>query len=422
MSSRAWIAALIATALIAATGSYFFASHRMRTEAETSAPVSDREVLYWHDPMRPDVKFDKPGKSPFMDMQLVPVYANEVESSAVRIDPAAKQNLGIRIARVERRAIPVSLHAVGTIAFDERQTALVQSRVEGYIDRLYVKAPLEHVRQGQPIAEVVAPGWLAAEQEYLALLDVDSAQVRPIRDAARERLKVLGVPDATIREIERERKVKSTTTLTSPGTGVVSELNVREGAAVAAGAPIARISGLATVWVNAQIPEAEVAALTKAADVVATVTAWPGERFQGKVLGILPDVSEQTRTLTVRVALDNPDEKLAPGMFASLSFESDTDNKQLWVPSEAVIRTGRRDVVIVAGERGGFDPVNVEVGAERNGFIAINAGLEAGQSIVLSGQFLIDSEASLRSALDRLSPSSEAPNSAHTHSEGAHAP
>lgn len=422
MSSRAWIVALIATAIIAATGSYFFAIQRTSTKTADGSSVDARKVLYWHDPMHPDVRFEKPGKSPYMDMQLVPVYADEGDSSAVRIDSAAKQNLGIRLGRVEQRSLPNSLHAVGTIAFDETHTSLVQSRVEGYIDRLYVKAPLEHVRQGQPIAEVVAPGWLAAEQEYLALLDAKSSQVEQIRDAARERLEVLGVPDATIRQIERDRKVKPTTTLAAPQDGVVAELNVREGAAVAAGAPIARINGLATVWVNAQVPEAEVAALTKGAHVVATLTAWPGERFGGKVLGILPDVSEQTRTLTVRVALDNPDEKLAPGMFASLSFQSDTGDEQLWVPSEAVIRTGRRDVVIVAGEGGGFDPVNVETGAERNGFTAINAGLEAGQPIVLSGQFLIDSEASLRSALDRLSTSSAPPGSAHTHSEGAHTP
>jgi Cu(I)/Ag(I) efflux system membrane fusion protein len=410
MNARVWIVALIVTAVLAGATGFFIASRRSSANPAypTAVPQTQRRVLYWHDPMRPDVKFDKPGKSPFMDMDLVPVYADEESSAAVRIDPALRQSLGIRLGHVEQRSLATSLRVVGTVALDERQTAVVQSRVEGYIEHLYVKAALEHVRRNQPIADIVAPDWLAAEREYLALLDTKSSPTEQIRDAARERLKVLGIPQATILEIERSRKVKANTTLTAPLDGVVSGLSVREGSTVAAGAPIARINGLSIVWVNAQVPEGDIAGLKPGGHVVATAAAWPSQRFDGEVLAILPEVNEKTRTLSVRIAVRNAAEKLVPGMFAAVTWENQPEQNQLWVPTEAVIRTGRRNVVIVAREQGGFDPVNVELGAEREGFSAITAGLEAGQSVVLSGQFLIDSEASLRSALDRL--------------HGAHAP
>jgi Cu(I)/Ag(I) efflux system membrane fusion protein len=404
MKARVWIVALVATAVLAAATRFFVENRQSSADPArlTATPQTKRRVLYWHDPMRPDVRFDKPGKSPFMDMDLVPVYADEESSTAVRIDPALRQNLGIRLGRVEQRALAASLRVVGTVAFDERQTAVVQSRVQGYIEHLYVKAALERVRRNQPIADIVAPDWLAAEQEYLALLDTKSSLTEQIRDAARERLKVLGIPEATILDIERSRKVKANTTLTAPLDGVVSDLSVREGSTVAAGAPIARINGLSIVWVNAQVPEGDVAGLKPGGHVVVTAAAWPSQRFDGEVLAILPEVNEKTRTLSVRIAVRNVAEKLVPGMFAKITMENQPEQNQLWVPTEAVIRTGRRNVVIVAREQGGFDPVNVELGAEREGFCAITAGLEAGQSVVLSGQFLIDSEASLRSALDRL--------------------
>jgi Cu(I)/Ag(I) efflux system membrane fusion protein len=279
--------------------------------------------------------------------------------------------------------------------------------VEGYVAKLYIKAALENVQKGQPIAALVAPAWLAAEQEYLALLDGQSSQLAEIRNAARERLRVLGIPEETIAQIERERRTQTTSTLRAPMDGVVSELNVREGAALVAGVPIARINGLSSVWVNAEIPESDVSALSSGAEVTASTTAWPGEQFKGHVLGILPQVNEQTRTLAVRISVENPERKLSPGMFATLTFENASTSPELWVPTEALIRTGKRNVVIVARDDGGFAPVNVELGHEREGFTAITSGLEDGQSVVLSGQFLIDSEASLRSALTRLTDSPE---------------
>jgi Cu(I)/Ag(I) efflux system membrane fusion protein len=338
-----------------------------------------------------------------MDMQLVPVYAGEAgEVSAVQVSPNAMQNLGIRLGKVEKISLSTRLRAVGNVAFDERLLQLVLSRVDGFVTALHVKAPLVLVQRGQPLAEILAPQWVEAEQEYLALLDASSSRAQAMRDAARQRLVVLGVPEPTIRAVETTRKTSASTTMAAPIEGIVTELGVREGASFMSGASLFRINGLKTVWVNAQIPEAKVSSVPVGSMVEATATAWPGTPFKGEVIALLPQVDAMTRTLTARIALDNPGNKLSPGMFVTLDFTGQASEPQLVVPSEALIATGERTVVIAAREDGGFDVVNVKTGAEQDGRTAILSGLAEGQSIVVSGQFLIDSEASLRSTVNRL--------------------
>jgi Cu(I)/Ag(I) efflux system membrane fusion protein len=312
------------------------------------------------------------------------------------------QNLGIRLGKVERATFESAITAVGSVAYDENLLAVVPARVEGYVTRLLVRAPLEHVHRGQPLAEIQAPAWLEAQQEYLALLDAQSDAARALRDAARERLRVLGVPEATIARIESERRTNATTAITAPIDGVVSELGVREGSAFMPGAPLFRINGLSTVWVNARIPEANVSLAATGSKVKATATAWPGESFDGTVVALLPEVDPQTRTLTARARLANPDRRLAPGMFVTLKLAAAESPSRLVVPSEAVIVTGRRTVVIVAKVGGSFGVADVTIGPENGGRTVILDGLDEGQSIVLSGQFLIDSEASLESTVSRL--------------------
>jgi Cu(I)/Ag(I) efflux system membrane fusion protein len=401
------IAAMIIVLLGGAAGGYWLADRS--APAEETGGTKARKILYWHDPMVPGVKFDKPGKSPFMDMELVPVYADEAGAGAdVRVSPTVTQNLAIRLGTAERATLQAHLKAVGSVAFDERLLALVQARVEGYVTKLRVKTPLERVRRGQPLADVVAPEWLAAQEEYLALLGAQSQRGQSIRDAARQRLVVLGVPEATIRALEAERRANATITLYAPIDGVITDLAVREGATFMAGAPLFRINGLATVWVNAQVPEAQVSMIPIGSTVEARATAWPATTFEGRVAALLPEVDAETRTLPVRIVIDNAQAKLVPGMFVSLDFVGQAGEPQLVVPSEAVIMTGERNAVIVAREGGGFDVAEVTVGAEVGDRTAILSGLEEGQSIVLSGQFLIDSEANLKSAMARLSAGDEA--------------
>lgn len=421
------VVAGIALLALGAGGGYWWA-HRAMSAAgmtETTDPANaaasasgatssrDRKILYWHDPMVPNVKFDKPGKSPFMDMQLVPVYADDGGGGGdVRVSANVVQNLGIRLGKVERATLPARLQAVGSVVFDERLLELVQPRVEGYVTRLHVKAPLERVRRGQPLAAILAPQWVEAEQEYLALLDARSPSAQSIREAARQRLVVLGVPEATIRAVETTRATHASTTVFAPIDGTVTELGVREGAAFMPGATLFRINGLATVWVNAQIPEAQVSFIPTGSTVEARATAWPGTIFTGRVIALLPQVDPETRTLTARVALENPDDKLSPGMYVSLGFTGPAGEPQLLVPSEAVITTGERSVVIVAREGGAFDVVDVTVGTEQEGRSTILSGLDEGESVVVSGQFLIDSEASLRSTVNRLDAAAPAANAA----------
>jgi Cu(I)/Ag(I) efflux system membrane fusion protein len=407
------IAVAVTILSVGVAGGYWFAQQRMRSAAHETSPTSgtqgERRILYWHDPMVPSARFDKPGKSPFMDMQLVPVYADEQGGAAVKVSPVVTQNLGIRLGTVEKAKLQPKLAAVGSVAFDERLLQVVQARVEGYVTRLHVKAPLERVRRGQPLADIVAPAWLEAQEEYLALLDARSGRGRSIRDAARQRLTVLGVPESTIRDLDKHRKTDATATLVAPIDGVVADLAVREGAAFMPGAALFRINGLETVWVNAAVPEAQVSMIPLGSQATAHATAWPGIAFEGRVAALLPDVDLQTRTLPVRVIVDNPQFKLSPGMFVSLELEGRDEQERLVVPSEAVIMTGERNVVIVARQGGGFDVAAVTLGSEVAGRTEILSGLEAGQPIVLSGQFLIDSEASLKSAVSRLSTADSTP-------------
>lgn len=395
--------------IVGASGGYWIAQRETEPADTGVAAQGERKVLYWHDPMAPSTRFDKPGKSPFMDMQLVPVYADEQGGAAVSVSSVVTQNLGIRLGVVEKAVLQPKLPAVGSVAFDERLLELVQARVEGYVTRLHVKAPLERVRRGQPLADIVAPVWLEAQEEYVALLDAESGRGQAIRDAARQRLIVLGIPESTIRELDAQRKTNASATLTAPIEGVVTELAVREGAAFMPGAALFRINGLKTVWVNAQVPEAQVSLIPMGSSVTAHATAWPGVVFKGRVAALLPEVDPQTRTLSVRIVIDNAEFKLAPGMFVSLDFEGKADQEQLVVPSEAIIMTGERNAVVVARAGGGFDIADVTVGTEAEGKTAILSGLEEGQAIVLSGQFLIDSEASLKSTVSRLSTAAGPP-------------
>jgi len=265
-----------------------------------------------------------------------------------------------------------------------------------------VRAALERVHRGQPLADIVAPEWRAALEEYAALRDAGAERTREIRAATRERLSTLGVPDAAIAAVDAGHEPGTALTIYSPADGVVAELGVREGSAFSSGATLFRINGLASVWVTAQVPEAQVSLVPVQGAVTAHATAWPAVDFHGRVLALLPDVDAQTRTLPVRIQIENRDGRLAPGMFVTLDLAPAQATSQLVIPSEAVIVTGERTAVIVARSDGGYEVANVRIGTESAGKTVVTAGLSEGQSVVLSGQFLIDSEASLKSAVSRL--------------------
>ena len=383
-----------------------------KREANGVDPGTGRKVLYWQDPMVPGQRFDKPGKSPYMDMPLVPVYADSSSGAqGVAIDPRVRQNLGVRTAMVEAGVLASTLEAVGSVAYNERDVAVVQARANGYLERLYVRAPLDPVRKGQALAELYVPDWVAVQEEYLAVRRIaasGAADLSGLVDGARQRMRLAGMDEGQIQAVEAGGKVRPRLTIFAPIGGVVGELMAREGMTVMTGAPLFRLNGLSTVWVNAEVPESAAAQVRPGNAVEARASALPGEMFKGKVSAILPEVNPATRTLKARIELANPGGRLVPGMFATVGFTPAPGRDVLLVPTEAVIQTGTRSVVIVGQDDGRFEPVDVEIGREAGGRTEIRKGLRAGQRVVTSGQFLIDSEASLRASGTRMSPGGEA--------------
>ena len=366
-------------------------------------PAVGKKILYYHDPMVPASKFDKPAKSPFMDMMLVPVYADsDGDRGKVSVSSRIQQNLGVRTTEVVEGTLSPQLSAVGSIAFNERDQATVQARATGYVERLLVRATLDRVGKGQALAELYIPEWIAAQEEFLSVRRMQGTDLAALVDGARQRMRLVGMSDEQIRQVETSGKTQTRITVTAPIAGVVVELMAREGMTVTPGATLFRISGLSTVWANAEVPESQAALVRPGAKVQARTPAVPGVTFDGKVQAILPEVNAATRTLKARLELANPGGRLVPGMFVQMQFTDKRSDKVLLVPTEAVIQTGRRSVVILAEENGRFRPVDVEAGIESAGQTEIKRGLQAGQRVVVSSQFLIDSEASLKGVESRL--------------------
>ncbi|WP_313086259.1 efflux RND transporter periplasmic adaptor subunit [Pseudomonas sp.] len=361
--------------------------------ALAQAPDDDKEVLYWYDPMVPQQKFDKPGKSPFMDMDLVPRYADErSDGASMSIDPSVTQNLGMRLVTATRESLSQALEATGALQFDGRDVAVVQARAGGYVERVYDHAPEDVIEKGAPLADLLIPQWAAAQEEFLALRAIGEPQLLA---AARQRLRLAGMPSDAIAQLERTGQARPIWTVTSPIGGVLNSLDVRDGMTVPAGASLARINGLKHVWLEVAVPEAQVSSLAQGQTVTARLPAFAGETLEGSIQAVLPQANLDSRTVRVRVELPNPQGRLRPGMTADVTLNRDVENA-LVIPSEAVIRTGKRALVMLAEDEGRYRPVVIRTGREFDEKTEVLEGLQAGQKIVASGQFLLDSEASLR--------------------------
>ena len=400
---RIALASVALLALVAAGGIGYLIAQRSAPAGVQPVAIQalGKKILYWYDPMKPEQHFAHPGLSP-MGMQMVPKYANEGgigDRNVVRVSPAEVENLGMRTAQVKVRRLADSVNVPGTVAWDQQLAVTVSARTNAALEKLYVRAPFTPVKAGQPLAEILAPQWSTAAAEYFALSDAKSAEGRALRGAARARLHALGVDDATIRGL---RAGGGAITLRAPIDGVVSALDVREGQQVGEGMPIMSINGLDKVWVDAAIPQAQSDGISAGTPIVATVSALPGESFHGTVAQLLPDVDSTTRTQRARIVLNNPNHELAPGMFAEVHITGTASVPHPLVPDEAIISDGTDTRVIRSLGDGRFEPVRVETGRSANGMTAILAGLRGGERIVTSGQFLIDSEASLSGALQRM--------------------
>ncbi len=389
-----WGGSLLAMALVAG-GSGYWIGHRSQAPAPAATVSADgQKVLYYYDPMFPNQKFDKPGKSPFMDMQLVPKYADgggASDPTGVTIDPGARQSLGMRVVAAKMGSLAATLDVTGAIDFNQRDVAIVQARSGGFVSRVYARAPGDVVRAGAPIADLLLPEWGGAQTEFLSVRRLGKPDLTA---AARQRLKLLGMSDGLITTIERTGRPNGVVTITTPISGVIQTLDARPGVTLTMGQTLAQISGLGTVWLNAAVPEARAGDVRIGQNANATLTSFPGETFDGRVIAILPTAQADSRTLTVRIELPNRSGRLRPGMFATVALGG-AAKPALLVPSEAVIRTGTRTLVMLATGDGRYHPAEVRIGRDAGGQTEVLAGLSPGEKVVASGQFLLDSEASL---------------------------
>jgi Cu(I)/Ag(I) efflux system membrane fusion protein len=367
-------------------------------------PVTGRRILNYHDPMVPGRNFDAPAKSPFMDMMLVPRYAGSdmADASSVTVSPRIQQNLGLRTAPVTEGSLVSEVTAVGNVVWNEHEQVVLSSRAFGFVEKLHVKAVLDRVIAGAPLAELYVPDWVAAQEEYLALVRLNVDGIDALQDAARQRMRQAGMTPEHIQRVVSAGVVQPRFTLTAPISGIVSELLVREGATAMPGMALMRLQGTRTVWAEGAVPESQAALLRPGARVRTISPGVPGQTFEGRVQTLLPEVDTATRTLRARVELANPQGRLVPGMQVNMRLERPKAAVSLLVPSDAVIHTGRRSMVMLAEDGGRFRPIEVVIGQEVGDQTEIKSGLQAGQRVVRSGQFLIDSEASLRGLEARL--------------------
>lgn len=397
------------TLLVLALAGAAAASHyltRLTVEAPTAAAgeqAKEQQPLYWVAPMDPNYRRDKPGKSP-MGMDLVPVYADQGAGhadspGAVAIAPEVINSLGVRTALAERRVMHTEITTVGYVRYDQERLVHVHPRVQGWVEKLYVKAAGDPVKKGQPLYTLYSPQLVNAQEELvLAVRRGD----RRLITAAENRLAALRVERSLIDALKRGQTIRQTLTFYAPQSGVVDKLNIREGFFVEPGTTLMSVGALDDVWVEAEVFERQAVLLSAGLPAVMTLDYLPGQRWQGTVDYVYPTLDPKTRTARVRLRFANPAALLKPNMFATIAIQAKAEDDVLAIPKEAVIRTGAQDRVVLALGEGRFKSVAVELGRLNAEYAAIQSGLKAGERVVISAQFLLDSESSKTSDFRRM--------------------
>ena len=395
---------LIAIGVLLGVAATQFMSEPIRDQQLHNAE-GEPEILYWVAPMDPSYRRDGPGKSP-MDMDLVPVYARQGEATgddAVRIEASVVNNLGVETRVVERKVLREKIRTVGRVEYNDERVAHVHLRASGWIQRLAVRAEGERVRRGDLLFEVYSPDLVKAQAEFIQTLKSGRQELIAV---TRDRLRALAIPKSLIDALERNGKVQQNVRVFAPSSGVVAQLNVADGKFVKPDSDIMVIAELDQLWLISDVFESHADLVEVGARVTAGTAFAPGERITTQVDYIYPNLDPITRTVPVRAVIENKDGKLKPGMFMTVSIDAAARPPALLIPSTALIRTGTDERVIVAYGDGRFRPAAVESGAEADGMIEIVAGLAEGELVVVSGQFLIDSESSIAGASLRLSAGS----------------
>jgi Cu(I)/Ag(I) efflux system membrane fusion protein len=375
-------------------------------------------------PMHPQIVRDEPGSCPICGMDLVKKMMDPMVGKypEVALRPAAMQNLGMRIGTVERGTLWKYIRTVGRVEFDETRLAHIHPRADGWIEDLQLRAEGERVTKGQDLAEIYAPAMLSAQVDFLQALEPQPRGVSQVKaDKARNLLRLLDIPEDVIREIEKQREPRNRLPIRAPIEGIVTGLKARQGMYVTPETEMFTIADLSRVWVMVDVFEAQIDWLAPGLTAEIRVPARPGKVWEGRVDYLYPELDPETRTLRVRLVFDNPDLALKPNMFADVIIYGGPKRDVLKIPAEAMIVTGERATVVKVIEEGRFQPVDVVAGMERAGEVEILSGLEEGDRIVLSGQFLIDSESSLQASFMRFPAGDASGTEGSEMSGGAHA-
>jgi RND family efflux transporter MFP subunit len=379
---------------------------------ETTASGA-RKILYYKSTMMPGETSPKPAKDS-MGMDMVPVYADEAaaaNSSAIAIDPATIQLMNIQTTEITNGPLRRTVRTVGTIDYNETALADVTTKFKGWIEKLDVDATGELVHRGEPLFEIYSPELYSAEAEYLAVLDsTNDPGTAVLREAALEKLKFFDISDAQIAALAKARELRKTMEILAPADGFVIEKNVVQGQMVDAGATLYRLADLGIVWVFAQVYEQDLPYIQLGQEATVKLSSLPDREFRGRVTYIYPNVDEKTRTARVRLEFENPGYFLKPGMFVSAQIVSELKPSVLLVPDSAVLRSGEKNTVFIALPGGKFDPRTVVLGleAEHDQYEVIS-GLQAGDRVVTSGQFMLDSESQLREVIQKMREPAAAP-------------
>ncbi len=383
---------LVAVALLTA---YFSLSY-----STTAVAAEEKEVLYWVAPMDANYRRDKPGKSP-MGMELIPFYAGEENSgSTVTISSAVEQNLGVRTAMSEKTRLWRGIDTVGYVDYDESKVSHIHLRTEGWIEKLTVESEGERVKKGEFLFDIYSPLLVSAQDELVTAIATGN---KKLISASKERLSALGISRKQIRDLEKTRKVKQIISVYAPQDGVVSNFPVRDGMFVKPTQSVMTLADLSSVWLLAEVFERQSEWVEVGQPAEVRLSYVPGRVWKGKVEYIYPTLDPKTRTLKVRLRFDNPDEKLKPNMYANVKIFGGAKKDTIVIPLEALIRTGREERVIIALGEGRYEARIVKAGIESGEFVEILEGIDANEKVVTSAQFLIDSEASMRASLNRMS-------------------
>ena len=386
---------------------------RSTTPSSESKPAGEGKIKYWRSSMDPTFISDKPGKDQ-MGMDLVPVYEDQIQEGAISIDPVTVQNMGLRTARAEEKELNRTIRTVGHIEYNEKAVYTVNTKIPGWIEKLYVEKTGDLVKKGEPLLEIYAPELVSTQQEYLIawknyqqLKDSPYPEARKgaeeLLQSTKQRLLYWDISDVQIDKLEKSGEIKKTLILYSPANGVVTEKNVTAGAFVEMGTNLYQIADLSTVWVLAHIYEYELPYIKLGQSAHIQLSYFPGEMFHGNVSYIYPYLNETTRDVKVRIELPNPDYKLKPEMYANVTIASELAGKRVVIPEEAVIHSGKREIVFVDAGGGKYSPREVITGATGEGnVIEIKQGLMPDEMVVVSAQFMLDSESKTQEAIQKM--------------------